>query len=152
MQRVDGIHHQRDLVGCSTLLVGLRGGGEALGRVAPESSLGARYRLSAATTVGVTRRYTWGVGGATILSVDSRVSAVDYSAASELPTAGGGNVARFGVSTTLALSDTTSPGLYGSVQHKMGIATNQAAHANLHYKTGRLRATLGTNVVYTRPR
>ncbi|MFD1734137.1 hypothetical protein ACFSC4_27335 [Deinococcus malanensis] len=72
------------------------------GNVAPESSLGVRYRLSGETTFGVTSRYTWGVGGATVLSVDSRVNGVDYTAAYELPTAsGGGNLARFGVSTTL---------------------------------------------------
>ncbi|WP_229780936.1 hypothetical protein [Deinococcus malanensis] len=120
------------------------------GNVAPESSLGVRYRLSGETTFGVTSRYTWGVGGATVLSVDSRVNGVDYTAAYELPTAsGGGNLARFGVSTTLPLNDTTSLGLYGSAQTNATTRTHQAAAgANLRYKTERLSATLGTDVVY----
>ncbi|GGL08707.1 DUF11 domain-containing protein [Deinococcus radiotolerans] len=121
------------------------------GTVAPESTLGVRYRLTGTTTLGVTSRYTWGVGGATVLSVDSRVRGVDYTAAYELPTASGaGNLARFGVSTTLPLNDTTTLGLYASAVHHAGTGANDAAAgANLRYKDQRLSAALGTDLVYT---
>lgn len=120
------------------------------GTVAPETTLGVKYRLTAATTLGVTSRATWGVGSATILSLDSRVNGVDVAASYELPTAdGGGNLARFGVSTTLPLSDTTSLGLYASATTNAATgAQDAAAGTNLRYKSERLTATLGTDLVY----
>lgn len=120
------------------------------GTVAPETTFAARYRVTAATTLGVTSRATWGVGSATILSLDSRVNGVDVAASYELPTAdGGGNLARFGVSTTLPLTDTTSLGLYASATTNASTGAQEAAAGtNLRYKTDRLAATLGTDLVY----
>ncbi|GGM18818.1 DUF11 domain-containing protein [Deinococcus aerophilus] len=115
----------------------------------PETALSVRYRLNDRVTLGLSDRYTWGVGHAAVLTLDSTLGRTNYALAYDLPNAGGqGNRARFGVSTTLPLNNRTSLGLRGSALYGVAAGTLEAgAGADLNYKTDTVSATAGTDVV-----
>lgn len=113
-----------------------------------ETSIGVRYRVGR-VTLGVTDRVTWGVGQTAALTLDAALGRTNYAVAYDLPTAGGqGNRARFGVSTSLPLNARTSLGLRGSAVYDVAASrTELGAGADLNYKTERLSATAGTDLV-----
>ena len=76
------------------------------------------------------------------------MGATNYAAAYDLPGSGGqGNRARFGVTTTLPVSDQLSAGLRGSATYDLGAAQGEVgAGADLTYKTDRVTAAAGTDV------
>ncbi|CAM4458030.1 Outer membrane protein beta-barrel family protein [Deinococcus marmoris] len=113
-----------------------------------ETRVGVRYRLGK-VTLGLTDKYTWGVGHTAGLTLDSTLGRTNYAVAYDLPTAGGqGNRARFGVTTTLPLNARTTLGLRGSAVYDIaGSKTELGAGADLNYKSETVSATAGTDLV-----
>ncbi|UBV43951.1 DUF11 domain-containing protein [Deinococcus taeanensis] len=122
--------------------------GAAGGNLTPVTSVSARYALTDTVTVGVTDEINWTTGHNAALTLSSRLGNTNYQVAYDLPTAGGqGNRARFGVSTTSALTDHLTAGLRGSATYDIGSKSAEAgAGADLNYKTDTLSATVGTDL------
>ncbi|MFC4427850.1 DUF11 domain-containing protein [Deinococcus navajonensis] len=120
------------------------------GALKPETSVTTRYRVSKDLTLGFTDKVTWGIGHAAALTLDSAIGNVNYAVAYELPNASGqGNRARFGVSTSLPLTENLTAGLRASATYAVGTGQLEAgAGADLHYKGEGYVATSGTDVTY----
>ena len=120
------------------------------GAQAPETTITTRYRVNNQVSLGFTDKLTWGVGHAAALTLDSLIGNVNYAVAYELPNASGqGNRARFGVTTTLPLSDRLSAGLRGSAAYSLTTGTGEVgAGMDLNYKTDTVTATIGTDATY----
>ncbi|WP_322473254.1 hypothetical protein [Deinococcus sp. AB2017081] len=118
------------------------------GTLDPTTTVSARYALNEQVTLGVTDQLNWRTGNTAAITLDSRVGATNYAAAYDLPGSGGqGNRARFGVTTTLPVSDQLSAGLRGSATYDLGAAQGEVgAGADLTYKAEGLTAAAGTDV------
>ncbi|MFD1732010.1 hypothetical protein ACFSC4_14575 [Deinococcus malanensis] len=120
------------------------------GNLSPETSVSMRYKFSPELSVGFTDKITWGIGHSAAVTLDSMVGNVNYAVAYELPGASGqGNRARFGVSTSLPVAENLTAGLRASATYNVNTAQVEAgAGADLHYKTGSMTATSGTDINY----
>ncbi|MGM9320452.1 DUF11 domain-containing protein [Deinococcus aquaticus] len=121
------------------------------GNLDTTTTITTRYAVTDSVSVGLTDQINWSKGHTASLNLDSRLGNTNYQVAYDLPNAGGqGNRARFGVSTTLPLTDRLTAGLRGSATYDIGTAqTNLGAGADLHYATDRVTATAGTDLTYT---
>ncbi|ACO45010.1 TonB-dependent receptor [Deinococcus deserti] len=120
------------------------------GNLKPETSVTTRYRLSNSLSLGFTDKITWGLGHAAAVTLDSAVGNVNYAAAYELPGASGqGNRARFGVSTSLPLTENLTAGLRASATYTVSSGQFDAgAGVDLHHKGDGYVTTTGTDVTY----
>lgn len=125
--------------------------GAAGGNLDPITTVATRYAITDTITLGVTDEINWKTGQRAILTLDSRLGSTNYQVAYDLPTAGGqGNRARFGVTTTVALSDQLTAGLRGSATYALNTREPQlGAGLDLNYKTQTLSATTGTDLTYS---
>ncbi len=121
------------------------------GNLDTTTTITTRYAVTDSVSVGLTDEINWRKGHTASLNLDSRLGNTNYQVAYDLPNAGGqGNRARFGVSTTLPLTDRLTAGLRGSATYDIGAAqTKLGAGADLHYATDRVNATAGTDLTYT---
>ncbi|PIG98603.1 DUF11 domain-containing protein [Deinococcus sp. UR1] len=121
------------------------------GNLDPTTTITTRYAITDAVSVGLSDQINWNKGHTAALTLDSRLGNTNYQVAYDLPNAGGqGNRARFGVTTTLPLSDRVTAGLRGSATYNLATAqTELGAGADLRYGTDRVTATAGTDLTYT---
>nr|WP_254605957.1 DUF11 domain-containing protein [Deinococcus sp. JMULE3] len=125
--------------------------GTAGGNLDPITTVTTRYAVTDAITLGITDEINWKTGQRATLTLDSRLGSTNYQVAYDLPTAGGqGNRARFGVTTTVALSDQLTAGVRGSATYAISTREPQlGAGLDLNYKTQTLSATTGTDLTYS---
>ncbi|WP_369409274.1 DUF11 domain-containing protein [Deinococcus arboris] len=118
------------------------------GNLDPVTTVTTKYALSDTLSVGLTDEINWNTGQRAALSLSSTVGNTNYQVAYDLPTAGGqGNRARFGVSTSLPLTDRLTAGVRGSALYDVSTrAAELTAGADLLYKTDRLTASTGTDL------
>lgn len=121
------------------------------GNLDPTTTITTRYAITDAVSVGLSDQINWNKGHTAALTLDSRLGNTNYQVAYDLPNAGGqGNRARFGVTTTLPLTDRLTAGLRGSATYNLATAqTELGAGADLRYGTDRVTATAGTDLTYT---
>lgn len=121
------------------------------GNLESTTNIAARYKFSSKATLGFTDRITWRKQEhAAALTLDSQLGNVNYAIGYELPTASGaGNRARFGVSTTLPLSDRLSLGVRGTALYDVAQKSGEVgAGADLKYQADNYSATVGGDVTY----
>ncbi|GGR68940.1 hypothetical protein GCM10008959_33750 [Deinococcus seoulensis] len=121
------------------------------GNLDTTTTITTRYAVTDTVSIGLSDQINWKTGHTASLNLESRLGNTNYQVAYDLPNAGGqGNRARFGVSTTLPLTDRLTAGLRGSATYDISAAqTNLGAGADLRYATDRVNATLGTDLTYT---
>ncbi|GAA0513901.1 DUF11 domain-containing protein [Deinococcus depolymerans] len=121
------------------------------GNLDPTTTVTTRYAITDAVSVGLSDQINWNKGHTAALTLDSRLGNTNYQVAYDLPNAGGqGNRARFGVTTTLPLTDRLTAGLRGNATYNISAAqTELGAGADLRYGTDRVTATAGTDLTYT---
>lgn len=124
--------------------------GAAGGNLDTTTVITTRYALTDKVTLGLNDQINWKTGHTAALTLDTRLGNTNYLLAYDLPNVGGqGNRARFGVTTSLPLTDHLTAGLRGSAMYNLNSAQAEVgAGADLNYKTERLSATSGTDVVY----
>ncbi len=124
--------------------------GAAGGNLDPVTTVTTRYAITDTLALGFTDEINWASGQRAALTLDSRLGNTNYQVAYDLPTAGGqGNRARFGVTTSLPLSDRLGLGLRGSASYDLNArAAELGAGADLNYKTDTVSATAGTDLTY----
>ena len=120
------------------------------GDVRPTTEIGAKFKLRPNLALGLSDRYTWGVGSVAAVTLDQTLGNTNYAVGYELPTASGaGNRARFGATTSLPLNDRTALGLRGSVIYDVARRNLETgAGADLSYKAQRVSASVGSDVAY----
>jgi hypothetical protein len=119
------------------------------GNLKPVSEFSARAAIGKAT-VGLIDTFTWGGDNVAALTLGTSLGNTNYAVSYELPTASGaGNRARFGVDTTLPLSEQLTLGLRGSASRDIGLGQNQVSvGADVRFQSSALSATLGGDVAF----
>ncbi|WP_407540291.1 DUF11 domain-containing protein [Deinococcus radiomollis] len=119
------------------------------GNLKPVTDFAAKIPLGQ-VNLGLRDSYTWGGDNVAALTLGTSLGNTNYAVSYELPTASGaGNRARFGVDTSLPLTEQLTLGLRGALLRDMGLATNEAsAGADLRFQSTALSATLGGDVAF----
>ena len=119
------------------------------GNLKPVTDFTAKIPLGQ-VNLGLRDSYTWGGDNVAALTLDTSLGNTNYAVSYELPTASGaGNRARFGVDTSLPLTEHLTLGLRGALLRDMGLDTNEAsAGADLRFQSTALAATLGGDVAF----
>lgn len=120
------------------------------GNLNPTTDISTKFKVARNANLGFTDKIEWGLGHSAALTLDTMLGNVNYALGYELPTASGaGNRARFSVSTTVPLSERLTAGVRGNALYNLQEGQGEiGAGTDLHYKTERLSATLGTDVAY----
>lgn len=120
------------------------------GNLDTTTTVTTRYALNDKVTLGLTDNINWKTGQTAALTLDTRLGNTNYQVAYDLPNSSGqGNRARFGVTSSLPLNDHLTAGLHGSALYDLGKQSQEiGAGLDLNYKTDRLVATAGTDLVY----
>ncbi|WP_291428195.1 hypothetical protein [Deinococcus sp.] len=121
------------------------------GTLLPTTDFRVDYRLTEQVKLSLRDTYTWGEGNTGVIGLNSTVGRTNYVAAYELANSSGQeNRARFGVSTTLPLSERLGLGLRGAYLWNVDSGTSDiSAGADLDYRADTFRATLGTDFSVT---
>ncbi|WP_291424752.1 hypothetical protein [Deinococcus sp.] len=121
------------------------------GTVLPTTDFRVDYRLTEQVSLSLRDTYTWGEGNTGVIGLNSTVGRTNYIVAYELANGSGHeNRARFGVSTTLPLSERLGLGLRGAYLWNVDSGTSDiSAGADLDYRADTFRATLGTDFSVT---
>ncbi|MDO4246852.1 MAG: hypothetical protein Q4C89_12580, partial [Deinococcus sp.] len=121
------------------------------GTLLPTTDFRVDYRLTEKVALSLRDTYTWGGGNTGTIGLNSTVGRTNYVVAYELANSSGQeNRARFGVSTTLPLSERLGVGLRGSYLWNVDSRTSDiSAGADLDYRAETFRATLGTDFSVT---
>jgi len=120
------------------------------GNLSTTTAVNLRYRINDKVTLGVRDDITWGKGHVAAVTLDSTLGNVNYAVGYELPTASGaGNRARFGVSTSLALSKRTTLGLRGALMYDVRLGQAEVTTgADLNYRADTFSVGTGVDLVY----
>lgn len=120
------------------------------GNLNTTTDISSKFTVAKNVNLGFVDKFTWGIGHAAALTLDTMLGNVNYAVGYELPTASGdGNRARFSAGTSFPLNARTALGVRGAAlydlkRQKYEVSTG----ADVNYKTDSISATTGTDLTY----